>query len=522
MRLHWKFILIINVATVIALGCFSVYDYYLARRDMDAAYLENFYIGINMTKVVELIKQQMAKLYGARDVPFEVEAHKWLKSLREEHPVEMADVLDVYVTDYMGVYFSDLEAPVLVSLTGKEEEIEGDLIVAIDEATYDVIKTGAMYVGGISQREYGQRASTVIVWYLKLQNYLVAPGDEFIPEDLYALVQVVFSTEKAWSLLNMWRMKHLLYVFVTSLILQLFIVSFAMIRMVSRPLQQIITAIERAEEGDLEIHNSVSYTDTGMDRLLLSLYRMLSQIRVAQRERIAELGTLAAGLAHEVRNPLNIIAMTAEYLRRRLSEPRLEPEVIIEVQESLETVIEEVDAINEITRRFIDLTRPLVLESEPTDINELLESALAGMSVALQEASVHVIHHYEASKEVPVDPAKLRQAFINLIQNAIQAMAPRGGRLYITTAIRQGITGERVIIEIRDTGPGMPPHVLDHIFEAYYTTRETEGGLGLGLTITRQIVQAHDGQIEVRSQEGMGTAFIISLPCQSTNEQMDE
>jgi signal transduction histidine kinase len=132
-----------------------------------------------------------------------------------------------------------------------------------------------------------------------------------------------------------------------------------------------------------------------------------------------------------------------------------------------------------------------------------------------ENAKVTVVTNYTSDPpEIQLDQGLIRQALFNLIQNSIQAM-PKGGRIYITTQPTHTLAGRGIEIEIRDTGVGIPPDIQEQIFDAYFTTKESEGGMGLGLAIAHQIITAHQGRIELKSQVGMGTAFQIYLPIKS-------
>ena len=142
-----------------------------------------------------------------------------------------------------------------------------------------------------------------------------------------------------------------------------------------------------------------------------------------------------------------------------------------------------------------------------------MEQVLSEFALITEEAEVHVIKNYDENlPDVPLDTALMRQTIFNFVQNSIQAM-PKGGSIYITTLIEE-IEDEmdHAVIEIRDTGVGIPEEIQEQIYDAYFTTKDATGGIGLGLAISHQIITAHKGKIEVRSKMGMGTAFKISLP----------
>ena len=154
------------------------------------------------------------------------------------------------------------------------------------------------------------------------------------------------------------------------------------------------------------------------------------------------------------------------------------------------------------------LNRPRQLKLEVVSLNNLLDFVLAEFKVITERTGIKTLRNYDP--ELPktrLDDDQIRQLFFNLIQNAIQAIQPKNGSIYITTSIEKNAGGNWVIANIRDTGVGIPDQIQERIFDAYFTTKEQEGGIGLGLAIAYQIIMAHGGRIEVKSQVGMGTEF---------------
>jgi signal transduction histidine kinase len=153
------------------------------------------------------------------------------------------------------------------------------------------------------------------------------------------------------------------------------------------------------------------------------------------------------------------------------------------------------------------------LNVEPVNLNTLVEQVLSEFALIAEEAKVQVIKNYDENlPDVQMDAALMRQTLFNFVQNSIQAM-PKGGSIYMTTFLEQIDPNTRdAVIEIRDTGIGIPEEIQEQIYDAYFTTKDATGGIGLGLAVSHQIITAHKGKIEVRSKMGMGTAFKISLP----------
>jgi signal transduction histidine kinase len=153
------------------------------------------------------------------------------------------------------------------------------------------------------------------------------------------------------------------------------------------------------------------------------------------------------------------------------------------------------------------------LNIEPVNLNTLVEQVSSEFALIAEEAKVQIIRNYDENlPDVPLDAVLMRQTLFNFVQNSIQAM-PKGGSIYITTFVEQIDPHMRdTVIEIRDTGIGIPEEIQEQIYDAYFTTKDATGGIGLGLAVSHQIITAHKGKIEVRSKMGMGTAFKIRFP----------
>ena len=185
---------------------------------------------------------------------------------------------------------------------------------------------------------------------------------------------------------------------------------------------------------------------------------------------------------------------------------------IEEAKELLEIVDQKITELKQTSEQFLTLNRPRRLNVEPVSLNTLVEQVLSEFALIAEEAKVQVIKNYDENlPDVQMDAALMRQTLFNFVQNSIQAM-PKGGSIYMTTFLEQIDPNTRdVVIEIRDTGIGIPEEIQEQIYDAYFTTKDATGGIGLGLAVSHQIITAHSGKIEVRSKMGMGTAFKISF-----------
>jgi len=221
-----------------------------------------------------------------------------------------------------------------------------------------------------------------------------------------------------------------------------------------------------------------------------------AEAQVRRSERLAALGQLSAGLAHELRNPLGSIKGSAELLARATANGN-------EMAHELAGIIsEEVDRTNSLVTRFLDFSRPLEPRKEPSDIAAVIDRAAT-------HAKVPIIRNYSPDvPPLPIDPALMEQVFINLLTNAAQASAPDAP---ITVVTRSFDTEAEV--SVSDRGSGIPADRLETIFNPFVTTKSN--GVGLGLSIVTKIVDGHGGRMTVESEQGKGSTFRIFLPVKS-------
>ncbi|MBI5069314.1 MAG: GAF domain-containing protein [Deltaproteobacteria bacterium] len=225
-----------------------------------------------------------------------------------------------------------------------------------------------------------------------------------------------------------------------------------------------------------------------------------TQAQLVQRERLAALGELAAVVAHEVRNPLGVIFNSLGALRRQVRSDGDAPML-------LQIVGEEADRLNRMVGDLLDFARPSKPSIRPEPIPNLLDQVLASaLATAGGAPGVTVVREVdEGLPSVPVDGRQLRQALLNVVQNAIQAM-PGGGIL----TVRARREGHQLCLELADTGPGVPPHLRQKVFEPFFTTRAT--GTGLGLAVVRRVAADHRGTASVDNGPGGGAVFSLRLP----------
>ena len=215
-----------------------------------------------------------------------------------------------------------------------------------------------------------------------------------------------------------------------------------------------------------------------------------AQEEARRSERLAALGQMSAGLAHEIRNPLGVIKGSAEMLHQKLGESN---PLASELAGYIST---ETNRLSALVTRFLDFARPLHAELMPLQITEVLERALHAVSLTRKEddAVVRVERQYQANlPPVPLDESLSEQAFVNLIQNAYDAMGANGGTLRVAAGRANSGNRNGVEVRIEDTGPGIPAELREQIFNPFVTTKKT--GVGLGLSIVRDIAKAHGGRV---------------------------
>ena len=250
-----------------------------------------------------------------------------------------------------------------------------------------------------------------------------------------------------------------------------------------------------------------------------------AQAEARRSERLAALGQLSAGLAHEIRNPLGVIKGSAEMLTQKLGESN---PLATELAGYIST---ETNRLSALVTRFLDFARPLHADLTPQDITAVLDRALNDVAQFWKGAPVRVEKDYApALPLVPLDESLCEQAFVNIVQNAYDAMGASGGRLRVTVrksqaSSRDGGSMDGVEVRIEDTGPGIPPELREQIFNPFVTTKKT--GVGLGLSIVSKIIDGHHGSIRIESSDNesaarSGAHFVIFFPAASEKASVGE
>jgi len=231
--------------------------------------------------------------------------------------------------------------------------------------------------------------------------------------------------------------------------------------------------------------------------------------KMYRADRLATLGELAAGTAHEIRNPLTTIRSTIQYLEKRLEDEK--------DKTMAHDLLSEVDRINEIIQRMLSFARPEKPSMEKTNLKEIIQQTVTLVQTTARKKNITIALGYDAEEELIIaDTGQLKQVFLNVVMNAVQAIEKQNGEIHITVNTGHGSMvhypedKQCFIIRISDNGKGISKKDSDKIFDPFFTTRPD--GTGLGLSITYGIVHKHGGEIEINSRENKGTTVSIMLP----------
>jgi len=308
-------------------------------------------------------------------------------------------------------------------------------------------------------------------------------------------------------------------VFLAVLLILMTYLTLFLAHQIVRPLNRFVEYTRRIARGDFSpVQPAKRYKDE-FSRLAIAINWMLDQLQknqelFIQSKKLASLGILIAGVAHELGNPLNNISMLAQAYTTLYDNLSKEDRLIY-----MEKVEEETERIKGIIQELLEFSKPKKADFRETEVNSVIRKTLKLVHNMLHVSAIETT--LDLQKGLPnvfIDENKIQEVLINLITNAIQAMSP-GGELSIATHL--GEDKEYVIIEVGDTGKGIPPEFLPNIFDPFFSTKGTEG-TGLGLSVSYSIIKNHKGNLKVKSQVGVGTTFVMELAVHNRKEGKNE
>ena len=335
----------------------------------------------------------------------------------------------------------------------------------------------------------------------------------------------------AYTALRILETNSLIFVIFGILLTALVGVFFA--RSIERPIKELTRATEAVSKGDLYWHVTQASADE-IGQLTTAFNQMTKDLRESQErlvlsEKMGSLGTMAAGMAHEIKNPLVSIRTFTQILQQKWEDP--------EFRQKFSSIIpHEIERINKIAESLLKFGRPMKPELSRVEVNSLLDEVLLLFESECKKNNIRVIKKMASLPEVTGDAGQLQQVFVNLVKNGIESMTKNGGSLVVKTDVgeisylgkmqREGkkrgeemVWGEEeklekpmpvILIEIADTGEGISEEGLKRLFDPFFTTKMT--GTGMGLPITLRIIEEHHGSIKIRSVLNKGTSFILTLP----------
>jgi signal transduction histidine kinase len=312
--------------------------------------------------------------------------------------------------------------------------------------------------------------------------------------------------------------KRILFYSFWAILITAVVVSHFVSQRILRSLREIEKLTRSISEGNFNKIESVR-PDDELGLVIDAINSMSEELRkreeqLIQSKKLASIGVLTAGVAHEITNPLNNISMIAqtykELYKKLSSEERID---------FMNKVGKEAERIKEVVQNLLDFSRLRKPDLKETDINMVIEKASKLMRNTIEVSNIDVkLNLDDGLLHVFIDEHQIQQVLVNIISNAVQTM-PEGGNLFIST--RAGKDKDFIEISVTDTGKGITPEFLPHIFDPFFTTKG-EGGTGLGLSVSYGIIKNHKGDIRVESEVGVGTAFIIELPVYKGGIQRNE
>ncbi len=439
----------------------------------------------------------------------------------------VAAMIDCNVTHHMeqgrssnvGPALSQIAAPSsierlrIIDLTGRIlNSSDPEEVAGIMEAD-DLAAVKSLYPDLNQDHIFGVKPLTSTKSYIAIPNREECFGCHSPETRVLGILEVQLSDTFTSSLISSFQIKSIIIALVALAVL-IFIILRLFEKIINRPLAQLKNYMKRIQAGDLNVKLKPKKNDEigGLTRDFNTMVKKLEEanariedLHKQQMERaghLASLGELAAGLAHEIKNPIAGIKGSLEIITERTDSDDPKKEIFIEI-------IKQTDKIHTIVQDLLNYAKPKDLEMLPGDPNLSLQEAITLAKPQTKDKEIR-FQYEDLEKDIAIvfDANKLQEVILNLLLNSIAAIDKAGT---ITLKIEQPEDYE-IVISISDTGKGIKPEHLDQLFTPFFTTRKE--GTGLGLSICKQIIEAHKGLIEVQSELGKGTTFFIHLPLQ--------
>lgn len=420
--------------------------------------------------------------------------------------------------DPHGVLVGGVKLSFLYDLMGQQLGLKGTEAFLLDSKLRFITPSQS----GPDELQQSHLASTPLMQHLQdefwVGKYLNYKGVEVLgtvirpPDNRWYLVLERDFSEVASQVS---QVKQALFLSTLGLLVVLIIVTIILTTSITSPLQKLMEGARRIAAGDLSLpvkvpqgNDEISFLAAEFDRMrarvAASQGKLIEQLEESEQrrlesQRLAAIGTLASSLAHEIRNPLNAISLLIAQLERSKQPEELKQKMINDMREEL-------GRLDRLVSDILDYARPVQLQKERLNLQVFIESITTFYKGILEAKKINLkLELPETPIEIDADRDKLRQAFVNLIKNAVEAMS-RNGEL----SIRLDPLDRGVRCIIKDNGVGIDPKTRGRLFDLFFTTKEQ--GTGLGLSMVKKIIDGHGGKIDIESAPGEGTSIIIDLP----------
>jgi len=396
-------------------------------------------------------------------------------------------IKDVAGIDTVTVFFGDLR----VSTNVMNRDGTRAVGTRVSQEVYDIVLNQNTFYPG--------RAFVVNEWFITRYEPLQDHQGQVVGMLYVGARESVFQ-----ALLQAFNNRVALIALVSLLLAGL--IAIPITRFITIPIADLVQATRRLTDGDMSIrvqthgNGELAVLGRSFNRMVDTLD--LTQQKLIHQEKLASVGQLAAGIAHEINNPLGTILLTSDVMIKET--PKNDTH-----HEDLEIIINETTRCKNIVADLLNFSRHQLAFAKEINIQALLEQVIRDVRIQSSFKCVEIIHQFSPDlPPIQADPDQLRQVFINLLNNASEAME-NGGRITLTM---ERVKGHWVEIKIADTGCGIPEENLSKLYTPFFTTKALGKGTGLGLSIVYGIIKMHHGQINVSSQVGIGTTFTILLP----------
>ncbi|NOY65757.1 MAG: HAMP domain-containing protein [Nitrospirae bacterium] len=273
----------------------------------------------------------------------------------------------------------------------------------------------------------------------------------------------------------------------------------------TRPIRRVVDSARAVASGDLDISLPIKEHDEigDLKRSFNQMAKKLKEFRALEErwreiEHLSTIGDLSRSIAHEIRNPLNFISLSVDHLSGQIENENQ--------KKLLNSIKEEVKRLDSLVSNFLAYGKPLNLNRKSTDILELIDDTLSLVEARAEKTGIRILKEYPVgSLTVKIDPELIKTCLINIFQNAFHAM-PEGGTMRISVEK----ANQEIVISVSDTGVGVDESIQEKVFEPFFTTRQR--GVGLGLALTKRVVEEHGGRVKFVSKKGAGSTFTIILP----------